>query len=67
MDSRLAEIEIKLSWSEDVLEQLSTTVFRQQQQIEKLQMEVRALSQRLQAADVDSVPRDPNDERPPHY
>jgi len=39
MESRLAEIEIKLSYSEDLLEELNRTVFRQQQQIEQLQQE----------------------------
>ena len=42
METRLAEIEIKLSYSEDLLEELNRTVFRQQQQIEQLQQELRA-------------------------
>ena len=67
MESRLAEIEIKLTLSEDTLEQLSRTVFRQQQQIERLQQELRALSQRLQAEVEESAPREPQDEKPPHY
>lgn len=67
MESRLAEIEIKLSFSEDMLEELNRTVFRQQQQIEKLQQELRALSQQLQTDDTQAAPRDLRDEKPPHY
>lgn len=67
MESRLAEIEIKLSFSEDMLEELNKTVFRQQQQIEKLQQELRALSQQLQTADTQATARDLRDEMPPHY
>lgn len=67
MESRLAEIEIKLSYSEDMLEELNKTVFRQQQQIEQLQTELRALSQQLRADDTQASPRNLRDELPPHY
>ncbi|MFA6313738.1 MAG: SlyX family protein [Sterolibacterium sp.] len=67
MESRLAEIEIKLSYAEDMLEDLNKTVFRQQQQIEQLQKELRALSQQLQADDTQASPRNLRDEMPPHY
>ena len=67
MESRLAEIEIKLSFSEDMLEELNRTVFRQQQQIEMLQKELRALRQQLQSDDTQAAPRDLRDEIPPHY
>ncbi|MCX7178243.1 MAG: SlyX family protein [Proteobacteria bacterium] len=67
MESRLAEIEIKLSFSEDMLEALNRTVFRQQQQIEKLQKEMYALRQQLQNDDTQATPRDLRDEIPPHY
>ena len=45
MESRLAEIEVKLSFAEDLLEELNRTVVRQQQQIDQLQQELRALRQ----------------------
>jgi len=37
METRLAEIETKLSFSEELLEALNGTVYRQQQQIDQLQ------------------------------
>ncbi|MBI5922694.1 MAG: SlyX family protein [Betaproteobacteria bacterium] len=67
MQSRLAEIEIKLTFAEDMLEELSKTVFRQQQQIEKLQKELHSLSLQLQNDDTQTSPRDLRDEIPPHY
>lgn len=67
MESRLAEIEIKLSFSEDLLEELSRTVFRQQQQIEQLQQELRVLLLQLQTDDSPETPRDLREETPPHY
>ncbi|MFA7279263.1 MAG: SlyX family protein [Sterolibacterium sp.] len=67
MESRIAEIEIKLSFSEDMLDELSKTVFRQQQQIEKLQKELRVLSLQSQNDDTQTSPRDLRDEIPPHY
>jgi SlyX protein len=67
MESRLAEIEIKLCFSEDMLDELSKTVFRQQQQIEKLQKELHVLSLQLQNDDAQTSPRDLRDEIPPHY
>lgn len=67
MESRLAEIEIKLSFSEDLLEALNRTVFLQQQQIEQLQQELRALRRQLQADDSPAAPRGLREETPPHY
>lgn len=66
MTDRLTELEIKTGFAEDLLEVLNRTVFRQQQQIEQLQREVRILRQQLQ----DSMPtesRSLRDEIPPHY
>ena len=43
MESRLTELEIKISFNEDQLEELNKIVYRQQQQIGSLVNEVRAL------------------------
>ena len=66
MDSRLAEIETKLSFSEELLEELNRTVYRQQQQIEQLQLELRALRDQVRTA-LPAEPRNLQDESPPHY
>jgi SlyX protein len=66
MESRLAEIETKLSFSEEMLEALNSTVYRQQQQIDQLQQELRALREQVRSA-LPAEPRNPLDETPPHY
>lgn len=66
MESRLSEIEVKLSFSEDLLEELNRAVVRQQQQIDELERQVRDLRLQLQR----SFPRDETGtghEIPPHY
>lgn len=67
MEERLVRIETKISFSEDLLEELNHTVFRQQAQIERLQEQVRALATQLQDLRHASGGRDPHDEMPPHY
>lgn len=66
MDTRLNEIEIKLTQMEDLVETLNLTVFRQQEEIAHLQQHIRLLSQQVQ--DMALPTRgDPHDETPPHY
>jgi len=65
-DERITNLEVKLSFSEDLLEELNQTVYKQQQQIDALIKEVKAL--KLQMAS--NLPSDGNslrDEIPPHY
>lgn len=66
MESRLNELEAKILLAEDLLDALNLTVYQQQQQIDRLQQEIRALRQQLQ----DQAPADAgaaNKEIPPHY
>jgi SlyX protein len=63
---RLEELEIKASYAEDLMEQLNTTVFRQQQQIEMLLREVMGLRKQLPEGTT-PVLRSLRDELPPHY
>lgn len=66
MESRLIELEAKLSFAEDLLDTLNLTVFRQQQRIDLLERQVCLLHEQLQAL----RPReesDPREEVPPHY
>ncbi len=66
MESRLSELEVKLSFAEDLLEQLNLTVYRQQQQIDRLQRELREQREQLEAA-APAEGRSLRDEIPPHY
>lgn len=66
MEARITELEIKLGYAEDLLDAVNRTVFRQQQQIEQLQHELRQVRELLlaaQPAESSSL----RDEIPPHY
>ena len=63
---RLNELEIKASYTEDLLEHLNQVVVRQQQQIDALVREIRRLRHQLPDDDA-GVFRSLRDERPPHY
>ena len=65
LEDRLAEIEAKLAISEDALDEMNRTIYRQQQVIDRLQQEVRALQEMVEGAE--SGPAGPRDEIPPHY
>ena len=66
MEDRLTELEIKLGFTEDLVEALNRTVFRQQQQIDALVEEVRTLRQQAKASQPEEF-RSLRDEIPPHY
>jgi SlyX protein len=66
VDARIAEIEAKLVFIEDLLEQLNRTVFRQQEKMDLLQQEMRVLYQQVKDASA-SDNADPGSEVPPHY
>ena len=66
MESRVTELEIKLSLAEDQIEELNRTVFRQQQQIDLLQAQIRELYLLMQPAGPGEA-RNPRDEILPHY
>lgn len=65
-DHRLTELEIKASFTEDMVEQLNQTIIRQQQQIDLLVREVMELK-RQQRDSGGGEFRSLRDERPPHY
>jgi SlyX protein len=65
-EQRLTDLEIKLGFTEDLVDQLNQVIIRQQQQIDALLREVTQLRQ--QAPDEGSAPfRSLRDELPPHY
>jgi len=66
VENRLIALESKLSFAEDMLEELNLSVFRQQQQIEQLQQQVRLLYQQMQAG-TSAEKADAREDIPPHY
>ena len=66
IEKRLTDLEVKASFSEDLVDHLNDLVARQQEQIDLLIREVGKLKDR--APDTGGgVARDPRDELPPHY
>ncbi|MET0543211.1 MAG: SlyX family protein [Variovorax sp.] len=65
-DHRLTELEIKASYTEDLLDQLNLVIYRQQQQIDDLVQQVVQLRQQRPEPGSGGA-RDPRDELPPHY
>jgi SlyX protein len=65
-EHRLTELEIKASYTEDLLDRLNEVVVRQQAQIDLLVRELATLREQGAAMDRES-PRSLRDELPPHY
>lgn len=66
VESRLTNIEIKLTYAEDMVDELNRTIYRQQQQIDLLINEFKALRDQVQSA-APNEPRSLLDDIPPHY
>lgn len=66
MESRLDGIESKLSFAEDLLDELNKTVYQQQRRIDRLERELAMLRQQVRES-LPADPRDPDGEVPPHY
>ena len=65
-EDRITNLEIKLSFTEDLIDQLNQTIYKQQQQIEFLYRELKFIKE--QASGGDSAGNSsPKDEIPPHY
>lgn len=64
---RVTELEIKSSYAEDLLDQLNMTIYRQQQQIDRLILHVTQLREQSANAMQDGAGGNPRDELPPHY
>ncbi len=66
MEDRLVDLEVKAAYADDLLDQLSDQIYRQQQQIDLLLHELRLLRERLPEAG-SAAPRNLRDDIPPHY
>ena len=66
LEARIMELEVKASYTDDLLEQLNMTIYRQQQLIDVLINEVRQLRQQVPEGG-QAAPRNLRDELPPHY
>ena len=68
IDERLIALEVKASFTEDLVDELNRTVARQQQQIEALARELVRLRGQVEAmGERDGGAGEPVQEVPPHY
>lgn len=66
LEARVMELEVKASYTDDLLEQLNMTIYRQQKQIDVLVDELRELRKRTPEA-TPGAGVSMRDEIPPHY
>ena len=66
IEDRLIDLEVKAAYADDLLDQLSDQIYRQQQQIDLLLSELRLLREHLPEAGT-TTPRNLRDDIPPHY
>ena len=67
LEERITNLEIKLSFTEDLIEKLNETVYKQQQQIEFLYRELKAVKEQAGSNNDGSSGASLKDEIPPHY
>ena len=65
-EERITNLEIKLSFTEDLIENLNETVYKQQQQIEFLYRELKAIKEQASSSGGGGGASS-QDEIPPHY
>ena len=66
IEQRLTDLEVKSTFTEDLVDRLNKEIIRQQRHIDILVREMRELRQQVAQADA-GTPRGPRDELPPHY
>jgi SlyX protein len=63
---RLEALEMRVAHQDETIDDLNTTVTEQWKLIDRLKRELDALTDRVTAASL-APPRDPHEEKPPHY
>jgi SlyX protein len=67
IEQRLIDLEIKASFSEDMVDQLNQVIVRQQQQIDLLLREISQLRERLPEGGSGMAAGRSGEDLPPHY
>lgn len=67
MEARVTELEVKASYSDDLLEELNLIIYRQQQAMQRLAGDVNQLRAQLPQADAAQRPATAREDIPPHY
>lgn len=67
MDQRIEQLEVKLAFLEEANSQLSDMVYRQQQELEALRVQLKEMTSRLEATQSRMTEYTAEQEKPPHY
>jgi SlyX protein len=67
IEERLVNIEAKITFQEDLIEELNKTVYQQQQKLDRLEAFCESLARRIQSLAETGNEEMPANERPPHY
>jgi SlyX protein len=67
MEERITELEIRFMHQEQTINELSTTVYRQQQVIERLERDLRQLTDQVRMELPSLTKPAEEEEPPPHY
>jgi SlyX protein len=63
----IEQLELKLAFVERANQELSDVVYRQQQEIDALRLQVQQLAERVQSVQDETTKYTAVEERPPHY
>ena len=67
IEERLVNIEAKITFQEDLIEELNKTVYQQQQKLDRLEAACESLARHIQSLAEAGNENKPANERPPHY
>lgn len=67
IEKRLENIEAKITFQEDLIEELNKTVYQQQQRLDRLETVCEALATHIRLLAEEGNEGKPANERPPHY
>ncbi|GGY11179.1 SlyX family protein [Paludibacterium paludis] len=67
MEDRIAELEVRIAFQDELLDALNQTVARQQREMDLLQQQMRLLYQHVKGMQADGGTAPAGHEIPPHY
>jgi len=67
MEERLIELETKISYQDHIIGELNDVVTRQQQQIDRLEKEMRQVREHMKVDSSSGLARPDEETPPPHY
>lgn len=67
MDQKIIDLEVRLAWQENHIEELDKVAFKQQQLITMLTERIDLLEKRLKIMGESNILRPEEDSPPPHY